>query len=272
MNFNANVIPMLLFAIVLFWVGFSVAGRVVSVPGRAGLLIVATLLAVPGFLCVLYYTHWFDGATWFYNFRALPHSELTASGLALVFGILQRLSRPQTPGEKLIAPAALIVLLFVPFMKSALDPVDYRQLRRTCEGEVCLQSTPSTCGPASAATLLKLFGLNASEEELARECFTYRGGTEIWYVARAFRRRGLSADFLIQTPARISPPAPAIAGVVLPGGAGHFVAILSDNADAVTVGDPLKGKLVIPRKELNDSYHFTGFFLVVRPGVNAGHR
>jgi ABC-type bacteriocin/lantibiotic exporter with double-glycine peptidase domain len=125
--------------------------------------------------------------------------------------------------------------------------------------------TVSTCGPTSAATLLKEFGQNASEEELPRESFTYRGGTEIWYVARAFRRRRLTADFLIQARERISPPAPAIAGVVLPGGAGHFIAILSESADAVTVGDPLRGKLVIPRNELASAYHFTGFFLVIRP-------
>ena len=265
MNLNPDAIPTFLLSTVFFLAGFFVAGRVVSKVGRTGLFISATLLAVPGLLFVGYYTHVFDRAIWFYSFRALPHTELAASSLGFLAGILQRWFRPETLGEKLISPATLAILLFIPFIKSALDPVEYNKLNRTCDGEVCLQSTPSTCGPTSAATLLKEFGQNASEEELARESFTYRGGTEIWYVARAFRRRRLTADFLIQARERISPPAPAIAGVVLPGGAGHFIAILSESADAVTVGDPLRGKLVIPRNELASAYHFTGFFLVIRP-------
>jgi Peptidase C39 family len=270
MNLNPAAVPTFLLAIAVFWVGFCLAGRSVSVMGRATLIVLAVLLAVPGVLNVLYYAHLFDGATWYYNFRTLPHSELMGAGLALLFGVLQRLLHPHTVGEKLIAPFVLVSLLFVPFMKSVLDPVDYSQLRHSCESEVCLQSTPSTCGPTSAATLLKLFGLSASEEELARECLTYRGGTEIWYVARAFRERGLTTVFVIQSPDHISPPAPAIAGVVLPGGAGHFIAILGDNADTVSIGDPLEGKILVPRDKLNSAYKFTGFFLVIGPG--ATHR
>ena len=269
MNLNPNAIPTFLLSFLLFGVGFYAAGRVVLGVGRTVLLIVAVLLAVPGLLSVLYYFHPFDQAAWFYNFKALPYAELTASGLGFAAGILQRWVEPQTTGGKLITPVTLALLLFIPFMKSVLDPVDYGSLRSTCEGEVCLQSTASTCGPTSAATLLKLFGLKASEAELARESFTYRGGTEVWYVIRALRKRGLSANVLIQAPGQISPPAPAIAGVVLSGGAGHFIAILSENAETITVGDPLKGKLVIPRSALGSSYHFTGFFLVIRPGHSA---
>ena len=58
---------------------------------------------------------------------------------------------------------------------------------------------------------------------------------------------------------------PAIAGVVLSGGAGHFIAIMSQNGDEITIGDPLKGKLIVPRKDLDGTYHFTGFFLKVGP-------
>lgn len=228
------------------------------------MFLVATVLAIPGALFVLYYTHLFDNAAWFYSFRAMSHTELAAAGLGSIAGLAQSRFQPKTLGEKLVVPLILCVLLSVPFIKSALDPVDYSGLQQVCTGEVCLQSTPSTCGPTSAATLLKLFGKNASEEELAHECFTYRGGTEIWYVARAFRKRGLTADFVIQPPDKISPPAPAIAGVLLPGGAGHFVAILSEDDRDITIGDPLKGKVVVTRAQLNHAYHFTGFFLVIR--------
>ena len=263
MNLNPNAIPTFVIALALYWLGMGLASPVKSNVGRVTLLVFGILLAIPSALFVSYYLHVFDKATWFYQFRAFPCSELSSSGVGLIAGLVQATFQPKTWAEKLFVPLVMGALLFIPFVKAALDPVDYSQLQVRCETEVCLQSTPSTCGPTSAATLLKLFGQNSSEQELAREDFTYRGGTEIWYVARSFRKRGLTADFVIQPPDRIGPPAPAIAGVVLPGGAGHFVAILSGNDVEVRIGDPLKGELVIPRANLHNVYHFTGFFLVI---------
>ena len=100
---------------------------------------------------------------------------------------------------------------------------------------------------------------------MAQEAFTYRGGTEIWYLARALRRRGFDADFVFQHPDSSLVPAPSIAGVVLPGGAGHFVAILSSTPERVIIGDPLSGRIEINRSSLKNRYRFTGFFLVVHP-------
>jgi ABC-type bacteriocin/lantibiotic exporter with double-glycine peptidase domain len=156
-------------------------------------------------------------------------------------------------------------LVLLPFVKPLLDPIDTDRLHDRCDGEVCLQSTFSTCGPSSAATLLKAFGQTTSEKQLAREALTSRGGTEIWYIARAFERRGFRARVLIQQPESLSPPSPAIAGVILPGGVGHFIAILSETSGEVAIGDPMKGKLIVPKEDLRKYYNFTGFFLVIRP-------
>ena len=60
------------------------------------------------------------------------------------------------------------------------------------DGGACLQSTPSTCGPASIATILRSLGFPASEREVARNAFTYAGGTEAWYLARYVRSQGLN--------------------------------------------------------------------------------
>jgi hypothetical protein len=42
---------------------------------------------------------------------------------------------------------------------------------------ICLQTTPSTCTPASAATLLRLHGISATEQEMAELCLTREGTT-----------------------------------------------------------------------------------------------
>jgi len=255
----------LLSAGVLFWLGSVLGKKAASRTTRVWLLLVSIVLAAPGLLFVLYYTHLFDSAAWFYRFRVVALTEFLPGGIGLLAGVLNSWLEPESLGEKLVAPAALAVLVLISFVKPLLDPIELARLSDRCEGEVCMQSTFSTCGPSSAATLLKAYGRNASERQLAGECLTSRGGTEIWYIARAFKRRGFRTQVLIQPLDGLSPPSPAIAGVVLPGGAGHFIAILSQSANEVTIGDPMKGKLVVKRAELQDHYRFTGFFLVVQP-------
>ena len=190
-------------------------------------------------------------------------SELAACGLGFVAGFIHSSLQPSSLGERLAAPAILLALLLVPYSKPWLGPLDLARLNNRCDGEVCMQSTLSTCGPASAATILNSMGAKTSERELAMECHTYQGGTESWYLARAIRRRAFEARIRIEPENPRSLPSPAIAGVVLRGGAGHFIAVLSQTPDRVVIADPMKGKLVIDRADLRRAYNFTGFFLVV---------
>ena len=263
MHLNPMAFPVVVLAIVLFRAGSILEKKTMSWAGRIGLFAASIFLALPSFFFALYYTHLFDNAAWFYRFRELPYTELVIGGSGLLAGVLNSWFTPETLGERLAVPIALAVVLTTPFVKPLLDPIDLDRLSGKCEGEVCMQSTHSTCGPSSSATILKLLGQTASERELARECLTSRGGTEIWYIARAFERRGLHAIVQIQSRDHLSPPNPAIAGVVLPGGAGHFIAIMNATADEITLGDPMKGKMVVKKRDLNAAYHFTGFFLVI---------
>jgi predicted double-glycine peptidase len=264
MLINPATYPTFALAAIFFWIGLIVARK--ATPSiRHILLLLAAVLALPCAVCDLFYTHLFDGWTLFYRFRAAPFSELSLAGIGLSAGMLYCWMEPDTLGEKLVVPVGLLIVLGLPFSKSALAPVDRSRLQQTCNGEVCLQSTMSTCGPSSAATILKLYGRAASEKELAEEAFTYRGGTESWYLARALRRRGFDADFIIQRSSSESIPAPSIAGVTLGGGTGHFVAVLSSTPERVVIGDPLTGKFEISRSDLKSRYHFTGFFLVIHP-------
>jgi hypothetical protein len=264
MHFNPLAIPTVLAAAALLWLGSTLERKIAGATMRRWLVFTGSLLAIPGCLFILYYTHLFDSFAWFYNFRALRFTELSFAGLGFMMGFLHAWFQPERWHEKLIAPITLAALVFVPFMKPVLVPLDLGTLRDDCPGEVCMQSTLSTCGPSSAATILKSFGQKTSEKQLATECYTYRGGTEIWYIARALRRRGFDVHVVIQPPQSTSLPAPAIAGVVLGMGVGHFIAVLDETSDQVTIGDPMKGKLVIKKDELKNYYRFTGFFLVVR--------
>jgi hypothetical protein len=267
MRGNPLAIVTLLLSAIFFIIGATMqrTAGVQSGIQRFFLGLTAIVFAIPGCLLVLFYTHLFDDAVWFYQFRAFPYTELTASGLGLAAGVVYSWFQPTSLGERIAIPAILLVLVSVPHLKPVLEPIDTSLLKFTCESGVCLQSSPSTCGPASAATILRQYGFDVAERELAVEALTSRGGTENWYLARAIRRRGLLADFVIQPRNHISPPPSSIAGVLLPSGEGHLIAVMSETATDIAIADPLIGKLVIPKAELERRYHFTGFFLIIHP-------
>ena len=269
--------PTIALAGLLFLVGYRLAGRRALALAWAA----ALLLAVPALLYALYYLHLFDGAVWFYHLRSAPGSELAASGAGVVAGMACRLLAPPgrrgegTDGLPLLGPfltglipGCLLLLLAGPYAKPVLLPLRMPLEDRWSEG-VCIQSTPSTCGPSSAATLLRRYGRGASERELVRECYTSGSGTENWYLARALRRRGLRVGYTIVRPQPGRLEYPAIAGTDLggEGGAGHFIAVLDRQGDRYVVGDPLSGRFVLTLAELKQRYYFTGFFMLVRPGA-----
>ena len=252
MNLNPLVLPAAALTAALFAAGVALARAPLPPLARRLALVFEAALAVPGLLFVFYYTHLFDSALWFYRLRAAPATELLAAGMGLLAGALYAWLEPQTRAEKAVIPAALLLLILAPHAKPILAPLDPGALNNDCPGEVCFQSTPATCGPASAATLLKALGRPTSERELAAECYTYRGGTESWYLARAFRRRGFHADFTLQPPTAAHWPTPAIAGMVLRGPAGHFIALLDQTPGSLILADPLHGKLILPKRDAAD--------------------
>lgn len=221
---------------------------------------VAVLITVPCALAVVYYSHLFDNAIWYYQLRTVPWIELSFSGIGFLGGVIHAWNNAETRVGRVTVPLVFAVILLIPFAKPILEPLDTSALQDRCTGNVCLQSSYATCGPASAATLLRGFGKNVTERSLAVESYTYSGGTEAWYLARAIRRRGFEADFVFSNSTL---PSPSIAGVRM--GGGHFIAIERATSDAVTFVDPLTGESTVTPAELHARYRFTGFFLRVRP-------
>lgn len=220
------------------------------------------LLALPGLLIAGYYLHLFGEWRWFYEFRAVPGSELTAIGVGFPAGILYGLLSERVKPLRFLAVLGCALAVAVPYLKPLYAPLPSSHFRDQWSDGVCLQSTEASCGPASTATLLRHFGRRASEREIAAECHTYLGGTENWYLARALRRRGFTVRYLVTRPNPAHLPSPAIAGVNV-NGLGHFITILGETPDAYIIGEPLAGRLQVAKSDLSQRYDFTGFFMVV---------
>ncbi len=220
--------------------------------------IAALVLAVPGASFAGFYLHLAREAAWYYEFRSWPATEC----LLCFIGIAGGFSAALLPRQMRIVPlVCTAVLSIAPIMKPFIAPLHRDELRNDWSGPVCLQSTQSTCGAASAATILRAQGIATTESQLAHAAYSYAGGTEAWYLARAIRQRGARVRFRLTAGFNPDVNLPAIAGVRL-GPVGHFIAILARDGDRYRIGDPLNGPETLTRAELLARYQFTGFYLV----------
>jgi len=258
MNVNLASYVSLLAGVLVFVAAYAFSGRQ-TVRLRLTLLSCSAILSIPSILVFLYYFHVLPETETFYSFRALLGSELAILFLAAAAGILSSFF------SRVLLAFLLFALLLVgaaPYLKPLVSPLDTNLLQDRWKGDACLQSTLSTCGPASVASALKHFGVYLSERDIAREAHSYTGGTEAWYLARVVRNKGFCADFVIRKQLILDIPVPAMIGVRM-GGTGHFIVILSRQGNTITFVDPLSGEETLAADELLRRYHFTGFHMTI---------
>jgi hypothetical protein len=244
-------------------VGALVARRTPGTPWWLAALFVVS--ALPAICYVGYYLHLVDEPVMLYRLRALPGADLLAGAIGLPAGwLMTRLGSSASRVVRLstVCLAIAPMLVVIPYAKPLTTPLNRDLLQARWQDDICLQSTASTCGPSSAATLLRAFGLPGDEATLAADAHTSATGTEIWYLARALRARGLTASFQLTEPNPKTLPYPAIAGTRL-GDRGHFIAILGREGDQYIIGDPLTGRELLSASHIGRLRHFTGFFLRV---------
>jgi len=272
---NPLLIPVLAIGAGTFTLGWRLASRPRTWQALAAAIGLGAVTALPAALYAAYYLHLFDTAVWFYEFRALPGTELAAGPAGflagLLHGLVRRHDRLRKAAGTALLPLGLLVLLAIPYVKMIVRPLSTASLKDRWSKDVCLQSTGATCGPAAAATLLRRLGIEATERELAEASYTSSSGTEAWYLVRALRRRGLGVRFVQDRPQPDALPAPALAGTRLggPNGIGHFIAILDGPDGRYIVGDPLIGRMETTLAALRQRYYLTGFFAVITKQRNA---
>lgn len=262
-------IPTLLLGLVAYFLGQRWLRCVSSVKTTSLYLCVALILALPAFFYAAYYSRLLGEPVWLYRLRTIPSSELLAGFAGFAAAWLQIRFVPPLKlspiGSRLLVPVILIFIIALPYLKPICRPLRTSKLQDRWEDGVCMQSSFSTCGPASAATVLRYLGVNVSERELAQESFTCASGTENWYLARALRRRGFTTAFKLDENLK---SLPAIAGVRMKStdNSGHFIAVLERQGNRFVIGDPMEGRSIHTFDELRDKYEFTGFVMMIGHG------
>jgi hypothetical protein len=261
MFFNALLFPTLIIGAALYAVGYRLGSNPASPGLRSARIAVFSILCVPGLSFILYYLHLTPEPAWYIEFRSRPYAELSSAFWGLLFGYLE-IRRPLIGKWRYIAGNRMMfrlsmLLMFAPFAKPIFLPLAGARFNDEWRDGVCIQSTAATCGPCSLATIYGSLGLQAKERDIARGAFSGMTGTENWYLIRYARSHGLNARFSYKTSLNEVIP-PAIIGVKLDGGAGHFITYLGDWGKRRVIGDPLSGKFLLTDDIFRGLYSFSG--------------
>jgi hypothetical protein len=134
-------------------------------------------------------------------------------------------------------------------------------------GEICMQSTDYTCGPAAAVTALRRLGFEAGEGELAVEAGTSPAtGTPADVMAHVLNHRfggqGLRADlrrFRAVEDLRLA----GLTLVVVKFGwwVDHWLVVLEVTDREVVVADPSSGRVRMTYDEFRERWRFIGVTL-----------
>ncbi len=265
MNINPNFYISIFLFLFLFWLsdrGFS--KKSINTPQKTILGFCVLLAAISLSIPMAYLSDAIGAHPNYAQFRALPYTEiLVVLSAPLLAYIANKL---KTFNNNFVMPWLLLCLgLFyigLPFIKPIIRPLHISMAAQWQDG-IALQSTPSTCGPASLLTIFRQYGVTDTESHIAQQAFTSRSGTENWYLARYAKTQGLDYQFLHIPHLQDVPPV-SIIGVKL-GKAGHYITLLDNQNGVYTIADSLNGIHRFSLVEFEKHYAYTGFVLQLTP-------
>jgi hypothetical protein len=227
-----------------FYVGWRYAGRMTS---HWWIVIALTCLGIiTAFAIFRFYPAW--------EYHLIPSFlgdfvdiVRWAPFVTLFFGIAARKATSK------FLPIELTILALLFFIYAIMrvnwiyqgNDVDPKKFEISDEG-VCIQSTGYTCAPAGAVTLLKHFGIAATEKELADLSHTGFSGTEIVPLARAIalktREKGLKTDIITTDWDGLKQlPTPFIVNVKWAPMIDHVMVVFSISGTKISIANPLSG-------------------------------
>ena len=221
---------------------------------------------------------WYPG--WFLDLlgaRVLMYIEVTGMipSVILLFTIAAAQVR-RMPQRRLSVLLVLVCGLY--FVRSGLwmvrEPIPDLGKTRINQG-VCMQSTHYTCVAASLVTLLYAYGIEATETEMARLCYTEvdRGATDTRAISALEKKldgREYEICYEMMDYDRLRQVhLPCLVSTDFAFFISHMTPVLSAGDEEVVLGDPLTGRRALSTADFKDVWQGRGIYLR-RSGVVRG--
>lgn len=265
MDVNPIYILCLILSLMIFSISSKIIKQTIKRYQRLALSVTSLVLALVSLSIPITYVLNSVGENPLYaTFRAYPYTELLIVLFAPLMGCVNGLLTTHKNNSVVTGLCLIIMLSYVslPFAKPLIRPLQ-KDLQNKWSNDVALQSSASTCGPSSLATIFKYYGKEDTEANIAKQAYTSASSTENWYLARYADDQGFNYQFL--TIAELDKvPTPAIIGVRL-GSMGHFITLLNKHNGLYEIADSLSGKSFLSLEQFNQQYRYTGFVLNLTP-------
>ena len=203
---------------------------------------------------------------------AAGRAKFVILAIAAALGVVTPMSRLPRKSEKLLTCLLLTVVVVwfsvLPFLSPALVKGRLAHLKTTVDADgICFQTTDYTCGPAAAVTALRILGLPADEGEIAILSRTSPvAGTLPWSLCKALNSRygsyGLKCHYRrFDSIAQLKDAAVTLVVLKDTFLSDHCVVVLEVSEQLVTIADPVSGIKLIPHKQFEKIWRFTGIVL-----------
>lgn len=253
-----NIIWLVILSAAGFWAGYRHAAKT----GKAWMNVIAALCA----LCIIAIRllRFYPVAGFHYIPAFMSSFADTVSFFPfamVIFGLGLKTARTRRLALEIKFAAALIFaysLLHASWVLCGVF-IDDNKFRIDADG-VCLQSTGYTCGPASAVTFLKAYGIDATEQEMTRLSHAnLLLGVDFGFLGKAVEKKAASAGMTIDVIAADyeflkKHGKPCIVYVRWHFLVDHVIVVLHADENKVIFADPLDGKREWSRQEFLDRW------------------
>lgn len=220
-------------------------------------LLLLVILMGPSLYLVLHRTSLWLLPEWLELTLLWWSNGLGAALFGLLFGLAWgAFKRESLPNARALVLTVLLCQLALIFMTAWMQRFIAAQLSDAkWSGKMLLQTSGSSCAPASAANVAALLGLRYSEREMARFMGTRAAGTSPAFIIRGLKQAGIEgekfSDPLVNLDA-LPLPAILIVDHAAAGPESHAVAAIQYHAEkkALEIWNPLTGSELMTQAEL----------------------
>ncbi len=206
------------------------------------------------------------------SWMMMGRNKFAVIGFITTMVLTTPLSRlPEKRARKFVAALMMVVVSLMsvwPFLAPAFNRTYLSRLRTRLDADgICLQSTDYNCGPAAAVTALRKLGFPAEEGGIAILAHTSTAtGTPPDILARALKDRyakdGLASEYRVfKSVDELKNSGLTLAVIKHNFMMDHYVTVFEVTDDQVVVGDPMRGKIVLARKDFEKKWRFVGVML-----------
>ena len=197
-----------------------------------------------------------------YHYTALTWGGILAI-FAFVFSLASAVALRTQHQErwKIVIAGILLIFVIQVIQWNYTRPIAPRLKDIVATSGTVMQTNNASCAAASGASIVRSYGMQKTEKQMAELFGTTVGGTSGAQVIYGMRKIGFSCNKVQvseSNPEKLTAPAMLFVDNQFTGPESHAVAYMGFNKDKAEIFDPLEGRRLLSKNELTKIWHGRG--------------